>query len=150
MKETKITFETAKLAKEKGFQLGSSNSYCQYHTDYNYDNDPSHRESYKKGQIQFLMDSFMINDEKEIGDFSNEYYTLYEAPSQTLLQKWLREKHNIDVYIVPSGASKKLRNNLYHFILWYKDEYQTESEVSSKIYEEAMERGLFTALRLLP
>lgn len=65
------------------------------------------------------------------------------------LQKWLREKHNIDVYVVPNGSrNKSINENLYHPILWLKDEYQSELHYEKK-YELALEKVLFEALKLI-
>ena len=65
MEDTRIKFETAKLAKEKGF-----NEILSYHYD-------------KTGIIQ----NVTTNNEKL--DYG------YSAPTQSLLAKWLREEHNI-------------------------------------------------------
>lgn len=111
MKEQLITFETAKLAKEKGFRL--------------------------------------------LVDFESSY------PTQSLLQKWLREKHNIDVVISPERYSNGVNYlvqaqkwdlnadpevNL-NFVIkgscWYNDNHEYPT------YEEALEKGLQEALKLI-
>ena len=70
------------------------------------------------------------------------------APLQVDLQKCLREEYNIDVYIIPNGRAKKEGRNLYHPIIWFKHEYQSELK-SYNSYEKAMEEGLYNALKLI-
>ena len=97
MKEQLVTFETAKLAKEKNFDIGVNQSYVIYKKSYNYDDDSSHRESYKVNDIE-INSHYHVNNYKGI-DLSNELYEAYSAPTQSLLQKWLREVHNIFVEV---------------------------------------------------
>mgnify|MGYP003565150177 FL=1 len=80
MGETLITFETAKLAKEKGFDNKSQKGY------------------YKHGDINLLLwiDSENYNNQKDF---------LCEASTQSLLQKWLREVHGIHIVIIPTVTS---------------------------------------------
>jgi hypothetical protein len=113
MKEQLITFETAKLAKEKGLNLTSFSDkkyYC------------------------------------ENGKLYNVWYSAnkgiyYIAITQSLLQKWLREKHFIHIY-----AYYSLSGYLY------KLDSTRISEVSFNRYdthEQALEKGLFEALKLI-
>ena len=72
MKESIISFETAKLAKEKGFP---------------------HRDS-------ITHKAYNVNGELgNIFKFDKPYTIL--APTQVLLQKWLREIHKIHIVINP-------------------------------------------------
>ena len=98
MKEQLITFETAKLAKEKGFTI--------------------------------LEKGFYIG-----------------APTQSLLQKWLREKHNLEVISMHADD-----------FVWWKVKVRRLSKVGAEIiktemefntYEEALESGLHQALKLI-
>lgn len=70
--------------------------------------------------------------------------------AQSLLQKWLREVHDIVVYVLPHAPMKRVRAKieLYSPCLWYKNEYQSEMS-SSKTYEQALEDGLKEALNLI-
>lgn len=119
MKEQLITFETAKLANEKGFHLGAVNNRGYY-----YDS---------KGRV--------INQ----GDVSLGGVIRCNAPTQSLLQKWLRESRNIDISI-ESGWSDSHR--IYECVLWEnsRDEYLTQEFTS---YEKALETGLLEALKLI-
>jgi len=118
MEEKLITFEAAKLAKEKGF------------------NWPTY-DSYSKGNIKpnTLYNSYDFNNDKW-------FEGRISAPSQSLLQKWLREIHNINVFVLP---------NRYDGKQWY---YVVGLEVISKedtnmSYEQALEKGLIEALKLI-
>ncbi len=102
MKERLVKIETAKLAKEKGFSIGSPSSYCQYHSDYDYDGNSSHRESHKKEDVSLDYSFYTINNNKTI-DLSCESYTIWEAPTQAVLQQWLWETHKIWVEITLWG-----------------------------------------------
>lgn len=66
-----VTFETAKLAKGKGFDV-----YCY---EYWIDKDTQTDEHYKPKLVKELKDKCI------------------SAPTQSVLQTWLREEHNIDV-----------------------------------------------------
>jgi len=68
MEESTVSFETAKLDKEKGFNQGRFN-YPKYD---------------EEGNVHFI-----------------GFNKGYSAPTQSLLQKWLREKHNIECYAYP-------------------------------------------------
>lgn len=97
MEEQKISIETAKLAKEKGLQIGCKKSYCEYHSSYEYDGDKTHPESYEKGDVK-LEDFFTVNNYENL-DLSNEHFTIYEAPTQSLLQKFIRETRGVHIEI---------------------------------------------------
>jgi hypothetical protein len=126
MKDEIISFKTAKLAKEKGFEFIGN----YYHIN----------DGYKLGYALCYSNS----DSKE--------NCLVPAPTQSLLQRWLREKHNIDV-LLESG---------YHYVIYETYNYEKE-EYNSGIghndlniangqfisYEEALEEGLYEALKLI-
>ena len=110
MKEQLISFETAKLAKEKGFK-----KLC----DFSYDED---------GILT--------------GNCEQSYN--YVAPTQSLLQKWLREKH--DIHITITSISQESWQ--YH-IQKPKDKLGDNYEEDFENYEEALEVGLQEALKLI-
>ena len=89
MQEQIISFETAKLAKEKGFQELVSNCY------YNEKLFGSYAMmSEDDSAFIDVMDGNELENHNHI-DFENRF----SAPTQSLLQKWLREKHNIHIEI---------------------------------------------------
>tara|TARA_R110000868_G_scaffold308542_2_gene570025 strand:+ start:143 stop:592 length:450 start_codon:yes stop_codon:yes gene_type:complete len=145
MKEQLITFETAKLAKEKGFDIGVNQSYIIYKESYNYDDDPNHRESYKVNDIE-INSHYHVNNYKGI-DLSNELYEAYSAPTQSLLQRWLREVHKIDVFCDCIGSGKYYSVIYDNNIKEGNDKvFEQEKETS---YEEALEVGLQESLKLI-
>jgi len=119
MKDQLVTFETAKLAKEKGFDWE-----CLQFWEY----DKKHKEYYRV----FTKDRNYLNKED------------IKLPTQSLLQKWLREEHDIKVCV--SWVKEKLYNTTQYVYEINHDEY---SVGGYKIYEEALERGLNEALKLI-
>ena len=109
MEEQLISFETAKLAKEKGFKR-----LC----DFSYDED---------GMIT--------------GNCEQAYN--FVAPTQSLLQKWLREKHKIHIELQCDSNYYK-----YFILIYYKTNCVFNLD-DSLIYEEALEIGLQEALKLI-
>lgn len=118
MQEQLITFETAQLAQEKGF---SEN------VDFCYDSEEKNIE-----------DPYVYN----VGDLSGDD-ELY-APTQSLLQKWLREVHNIHIAILP----KILPSNQVKYYS-FKGKLKKNFENLYNTYEEALEIGLQEALKLI-
>lgn len=153
MREEIVSFETAKLAKKKGLQIGSRKSYCHYHKTYTYDEDPNHPESRRKNDVRLDYDFYTVNNAGTPLDISNEHFTIYEAPTQSLLQKWLREVHNIHIGGEVRWNNFENEEIIYEF--WIKD--MREVKVSKRIftepsclsYEEALEKGLQEALKLI-
>ena len=118
MQEQLISFETAKLAKEKGFILP-----CHYW--YNF-----------KG---LLCGRFEREHHPANGNFPS-----YSAPTQSLLQKWLREIHGIHIAILP----KMLPSNQVTYYS-FKGKLKKNFENLYNTYEEALEVGLLEALKLI-
>jgi len=126
MEEKLIEFETAQLAQEKGF---SEN------VDFCYDSEEKNIE-----------DPYVYN----VGDLSGDD-ELY-APTQSLLQTWLREVHNIFVFVdfesyspdIPkyyAGVKSLSSKNMGELLL--------DGFSLFKTYEEALEEGLYNALKLI-
>ena len=134
MKEQLISLETAKLAKEKGFNLFSQGWYG---TD-----DPSYGKPNKFIERTYALWS-------EIGEEDSQEGTeIYSAPTQTLLQKWLREFHMIDVQSIPLVSLDKTKVTYVYEILKL-DEEELKSRrvlVMNLNFEEALEKGLNQAL----
>lgn len=113
MEDTRIKFETAKLAKKKGFLKEWADL------------------AYRK------------DDKRLYGDTGS--YTDYPAPTQSILAKWLREEHNIDVLVTSINGSKLKRyvskiyvNKLYVKLVGHSDNY-----------ENTFEKGLQETLKLI-
>jgi len=146
MQEQLISFKTAKLAKEKGFNLNS-------HAYYGCDN-PSNG---KANQLMLRTYEKWENFGKE--DSPQEGTMIYSAPTQSLLQKWLREVHNLYVnpieYITPQSKSVmyELSSKFYdNASVRLKETLSTKQESLFGLhnsYEECLEYGLFEALKLI-
>lgn len=123
MKEQLINFETAQIAKSKGFNIETMDYYNKFKVLNNGSPRPS---------------NLPLN-------WNASSYEDTSAPTQSLLQKWLRETHNIHIGVWYSKADGKYNSHSYH-----ATEGERESEVSYLgTYEEALERGLQDALNLI-
>jgi hypothetical protein len=137
MKDELISFETAKLAKEKGFNRKTQ--FC-------YD---------EKGRKCYI-GAYVV---ESLSDLTGKArYNSYQAPTQSLLQRWLREVHGIYVTANPSNIKidKKCacvwRGYInYHTIkcLDYVPDGKIAVTSSDKTYEQALEAGLQEALKLI-
>ena len=144
LKEKLISFETAKLAKEKGFHISSRGEGM--------------------GKRVF------INGELVNAIFSSKDHI--HAPTQSLLQKWLREVHNIivdvslDFFNSYTKESIKYSPTFYTYSnnkkrFWTYTDYINSDECTKKMqeempifqnystYEEALEIGLQETLKLI-
>lgn len=123
MEKTLVTFNTAKLAKEKGFKPDR---------EWN----PTYVDGYKVDED---------TDKEELTQFKEEDYGVegwYLAPTQNTVQKWLREKHERDVLVT------KLKSGYYSFTLHFEGQ-KFSSLYSAQTYESTLEKGLYEALKLL-
>ena len=132
MEDTRVTFETAKLAKEKGFFQETSRLEIPY---YNY-----------KGEFKGDVSDWRIR--KYIRGEDTSDIEFVSAPTQSLLAKWLREEHNIHV---TSQIGNLDFINTYHYEIRYIDKNKFMCKVNGnfKTYEEALEIGLQEALKLI-
>ena len=132
MKEQLISLETAKLAKEKGFNI---------FTDVCFANTPnSDNKQYKKIKLHH---SHSVGS---VDSFGNILTIVAYAPTQSLLQKWLREKHNIIVLVDYEGI-----DGYYYKYYYYINEVKkyNASDKNYITFEEAYEIGLQEALKLI-
>lgn len=100
MREQLITFETAKLARKKGFYTNTHNLY--------------------------------------------DWIEGVEIVPQTLLQKWLKDKHNIEIAIMPVLNPD---NSKSYYI--FKRKLKSEFYERFDTYEEALESRLIEALNTI-
>lgn len=147
MQDTLITYETAKLAKEKGFNLETLHYY--------YKNElvEPYLENGSSTDVEFRVDL------EDLYDYHNKPYLKERcsAPTQSLLQKWLREKHKLSVCVdfrEVEGPKIDGINSVYYDVNIY---YLMGGDAWKKIkikecsddYEEALEVGLQEALKLI-
>lgn len=164
MEEELISIETARLAKEKGFNISTQKAYIGKSLFVNFE------ESFEEREFYFDADDFYNDwnrknwffDEKGNGCFgckldNIKWFEAYAAPTQSLLQKWLREKHSI--YLTLTYYSKKSIKNWNdlikdNYFIGITDERNLENpeypfENYFDNYEDALEAGLFEALKLI-
>ena len=141
MKEQLITFETAVLAKEKGFVNGTKGCFIVYKED---NINPKGDKGTKKGEFEYCKGFSLKNGELD----SDEDYNYLERPTQSLLQKWLREVYNTHLMVEPFYNEQKVL--VYGFdLITERIEEETIVEKGFKTYEEALEVGLQEALKLI-
>lgn len=149
IKEEKITFETAKLAKAKGFNPFTKGYYVEYLKD---KIDPEYPEgggpfSMKKGEIDFE-NEYITNNDIGKNDLSCSSYCCYAAPTQSIMQRWLRENHNIDVWAKPF-ILENMEKEYLGFINFLPNASNGKNYTTHKTYEEAIEFGIQKALESL-
>lgn len=119
MNEQLVSLPAAKLLKEKGFDIK-----CLWWYDLSTNKLSCFENSYRYQQRQL---------EKEIN-----------TPTQSLAQKWLREKHNIHIEIM------NMRTGWYCYIHYPCDSQEgIGAENPFDSYEQALEAGLIEALKLI-
>ena len=79
----------------------------------------------------------------------NVPYEHSSLPTQSLLQKWLREVHGIEVIPSPSFKRKSYGCEVYHYTEKNETGYVPIELGSFKTYEEALEEGVQEALKLI-
>lgn len=156
MEEQLITFETAKLAKKKGFNpfkldekltqaIISNGDYLYIDTSiisttsysfYKEDDNKAELYEMRTGEVSSRYGRFNTVVDNYFGKETSANY--YHAPTQSLLQKWLREKHNIFIQI----------NVNFNVRIYYKDELYDEI-FTFHSYEGALEKGLQESLKLI-
>ena len=147
MEDTLISFQVAKLAKEKGFNFETYKGYLSETIVEYFDSYPS--------------DSIRLSEKYSNSALKNGW--LCTAPTQSLLQKWLREKHKIDIIIIVNYNQHKQIKTYRCGIVYIKQLsdrqlietffIRPEGEkflfIEFSTYEEALEIGLQEALKLI-
>jgi len=136
MNDQLISFDTAKLAKEKGFNI-----VC-----YDNGNERSYDED---GEVVY-------------GSVKSWDDSKCPAPTQSLLQTWLREKKSTAISITTGANIDPEGNHTYTYqggVMIMKDKYYEHGDIKNKqsddfqaffkTYEEALEAGLKHALTLI-
>lgn len=119
IEEQYVSFETAKLAKEKGFDIPTRYGFSE------------------RGTLVRVDTSDNWNQDKGF----------YSRPTQSLLARWLREKHKL--FIEVTVDSIRLIREGDSNIVNLKNADYTNNKEEFRSYEEAMEAGLQDALKLL-
>ncbi len=108
MKDQLVSFETAKLAKEKGFKEFVTDYFLEDKTLLSsFEGSESYVESYHV-DLESLRENYNDNWKRTkdggrcVGCRSGEYKESYSAPTQNSLRRWLREKHKIKGVVEPN------------------------------------------------
>ena len=126
VKEYYILPETAELARDKGFDVICKCGYTPNHVFY-----------------------------EEVTS-KNSHNIILSAPTQTILQSWIRVMHNIEV--IPQFSIIKNFQYVYNYYIlnkkdgseyWSSQKNNSNEVFSYKTYEEALEEGLYVALKLI-
>lgn len=143
MKDQIISFNTAKLAKEKGFDEkvfwyweNNNSNVIQASKDITY------------------IGGFKANSHKGFrGDKKYKKIPYISRPTQSLLQKWLREKHKIFVSVIEDYDLEKdswfFGYTINYIVKDIKDLGTEDINFDYETYEKALESGLQQALKLI-
>ena len=136
MKEQLISFEASKLAKDKGFNLEVYNAY--------------------RGDNKNLVDlgdvwHYGCEGGMELEEWFYDYNSyshrlLISAPTQSLLQRWLREVHDISIKVDDYYYNSKVRYDVNVSKLGSQED---NTKGVYETYEQALEAGLLEGLKLI-
>lgn len=121
-----VIFETAELAKEKGFDYQCKKGYIE-----------------KGICIEYPDKNYYSNSDLDTDWLKENYTHRFAAPTQSKLQKWLREKNRhieIGSHLLHMSAFEKVRK----WYVYFRDE---KIDVPHDTYEQALEIGLQKALK---
>lgn len=126
MEDKLVSYKTAKLAKEKGFNWKVF--------------------SYYKSEMSLF--NIFPDYEQDIDNWNNItfYINCYSAPTQSLLQKWLREKHSIHINIGTIAFNRGI-NKMPNYGYCISSTKNHNKKITN--YEEALEEGLYEALKFI-
>ena len=150
MKEQLISFETAKLAKEKKFDIQCIHGFVE-------DTSKSLSKGISEEFYWELGERPNDNYFKNLLHYDQKDLFFYSRPTQSLLQKWLREEHNIHIEVWKMSGHFRARRfeeftEKINFDGKVKDiirHHKYSSYLDGNTYEEALEKGLQEALKLI-
>ena len=122
MQEKLVEFKTAKLAKEKGFNIICRNEY----------------------DTEFEIGELWHNEDFPFNVFTEGTF----APTQSLLQRWLRDVHDI-VVDAPCIRFNSRKVKGYQYSMTFANYTSYHQLGNFNTYEEALEEGLLEALKLI-
>ena len=136
IEESYVSFDTAKLLKEAGFNVPCRGIYRAYRIGISVFHEYN-RKSAKDDLCRNAVDGFQYE---------------YLAPTQALAARWLREKHRIvvDVTFIPPSVN----GDVWQYFIGEMDDMVWEGDFDPsdrryKTYEEALEEGLKRGLELI-
>ena len=136
LREKLISFETAILAKEKGFK-NACDSFVNKDNEYIFMPDLLY-----PNNSEFSHNS---EEDPEVVEWKELMKTLVLAPTQSLLQKWLREVHKISIKIDDYYTNSKVR---FDYNVCELGSQEDNPVGIFETYEEALEDGINEALKI--
>ena len=133
-----VSIETATLAREKGFDWEVSYLH-QLPDSMNHDG-ARYKLLHRSGRLETNQISTM-----GLGYHPNHYDGYVSLPSQSLLQKWLRDVHMI--FVNPNYDH--IRNDGSSYVKYGVMTKSSNSKEGFDTYEQALEAGLLKALKLI-
>lgn len=123
IEESYVSFDTAKLLKEAGFDVPCISQYMQNGFKWN---------GGSLNKVNF-----------------NEYETVFSCPTQALAARWLREVLGIHVYA--DMAYSKSMEGKWVYLIRFTDKTENPYKCVGwfNSYEEALEEGLREAIKLI-
>ena len=123
--EDYVSFEIAKLLKERGFDEPCNNRYYETHCGFDLGSDPGYTNSHWE---DWYKDTGVRN---------------YSAPTLQMAMKWLREKHHIFIRVIQSHIEYCTCEIYYNIVRYY------DFRESFNSYEEACETAIKYCLKNL-
>lgn len=146
MEDQLISFKTAKLAKEKGFNWPT----LYYHSTNRGDRSA---DDIKRG---YTGSGMPANDWNKSIDDHISGIDLYSAPILSSLQKWFREVHKIHINIYVNGDNEGNEDvkwsytyNVRYDNSLHDDAYYYIDDETFETYEEALKKGLLELFKLI-
>ena len=154
MEEKLVSYKVAKLAKEVGFNEECEYGYTRLKELMTIDRS---QESFFGGASRNYRNSELESYNKSYLECNDdEYVCIYTAPTQSFLQKWLREVHNIEISVrAIKWENDKLKTGLvldsYEYEMYPLNKpYYIYHKVSGfKTYEQALEQAILESLKLI-
>ena len=139
MEEQLISYNTAVLAKEKGFK---ELCFAAFHKS---NDNISYFESGIMDQKNYFKFPTMSNGDK-IAVLQKDYIHTILRPTQSLLQKWLREIHNIDCAVIPVRFTGYIELGYYTYAV---KNIQPAKNYRFDKWEDALTIALQESLKLI-
>lgn len=122
MREEMISYPLAVLAKEKGF---------------------------REPTIYYYDQSEDLCSGASRAEWNGKSKVLLSAPTQCLLQRWLRENHNLHIWIETANNNGEWRFNIISVILNDTSNVHYEPETLYSSYESVLNDALIHALKFM-
>lgn len=98
---------------------------------------------------KYYLDGKLRNKPTEhLGSMFERYPDIFYAPSQSVLQRWLRETHRLYVFCVPHPLAS-IGNKWCWMIYIGIAMIDSQSNEANDNYETSLEKGLVKALKLI-